>query len=316
MLVEISIGLGIAILLTAFRYFLLPWTAGVAPFAQVFVAVAAAAVLAGWRSGLVALVAGQLLAWFVVFPPYWSIRLPEPGQIAGLALATFAQLTALAIIALYQREVDRAWSRREAQVDLLHQALVEIDHRTMNNYQTVLALILAQAKRADGPVKDALQQVADRIRAIALASKHLALSSESLGEVRVNHHLAELCAQIKQGLSRPGVQVDCQADDLRIGTEEAVSISILVNELVTNALKHAFPDDRQGEIRVTLARSSGGLLLEVVDDGIGMKRSDHTRGTGLGTRLVETFTKQLRARHEIETGDGGTRHRIHCPQPL
>ena len=285
-----------------------------APFAQVFVAVAAAAVLAGWRSGLIALVAGQLLAWFFVFPPYWSFQLPQPGQVAGLALATFAELTALVIIWLYQREVDRAWSRREEQVDLLHHALAEIDHRTSNNYQTAIALILAQARQSEDPVKGALQQVADRINAIALASKQLAMSSESLEEVRVTHHLGELCAQIRQGLSRPGVTVNCEFDDVTIGAEQAIAMSILVNELVTNAIKHAFPDDRQGEIRVSLARSSGGLLLEISDDGIGMKRSAPTRGTGLGTRLVETFIKQLNARHEIETGDRGTRHRIHCPQ--
>ena len=92
-------------------------------------------------------------------------------------------------------------------------------------------------------------------------------------------------------------------------------MSILVNELVTNALKHAFPDDRQGEIRVTLGKSDNGVLLEVADDGVGMKRSALTRGTGVGTRLINTFTKQLGARHEVETGDGGTCHRIHCPVP-
>ena len=71
----------------------------------------------------------------------------------------------------------------------------------------MLALIIAQARRATGPVREALQQVADRIQAIALASKQLALNSESLGEVRMSHHLDELCAQIRQGLSRPGVNV-------------------------------------------------------------------------------------------------------------
>lgn len=313
LLVETAIGIGMAVVMTGFRSALIPWTGGVAPFALVFVAVAAAAVLAGWLSGLIALVTGQILAWFFVFPPSWSFQLPERGQIGGLALATIAQSTALVIIWLYQREVDRAWTKREEQVDLLHQALAEIDHRTSNNYQTVIALILAQSRQAKEPVKSALQQVADRINAIALASKQLALSSESLEEVHVTHHLGELCAQIREGLSRPGVNVRCQFDDVSIGAEQAIAMSILVNELVTNAIKHGFPDDRQGEIRVSLARASGGLLLEISDDGIGMKRSARTRGTGLGTRLVETFIKQLNARHEIETGDGGTHHRIHCP---
>lgn len=312
LVVEVLVGVAMPVVMTLLRMTAVPWTADRAPYALVFVAVVGATVLAGWRSGVLAVIVGQLLTWYLIVDPavYATQKLPYVG---GLALATFGQLVAVVIVWLYQREVDRAWSKREAQVDLLHQALVEIDHRTVNNYQTVLSLILAQAKRAEAPVQEALQQVADRIKAIALASKQLALSSDSLGEVRVTHHLGELCAQIRQGLSRPGVRVECQIDDLRLGAEEAIAMSILVNELVTNALKHAFPDDRPGEIRVSLGKSADGLLLEVADDGVGMKRGALTRGTGVGTRLINTFTKQLRARHEVETGDGGTRHRIHFP---
>ncbi|HET9335685.1 MAG TPA: sensor histidine kinase [Sphingomicrobium sp.] len=312
-LTEVAIGVGIPAVLTLARMALIPWAGDRAPFAFVFIAAVGSTVLAGWRSGILSVVTGQLLAWFLIIDP-GSYAVQKTEHINAIAVASVAQLVAVGIVWLYQREVDRAWSRREAQVDLIHEALVEIDHRTANNYQTVLALILAQARRAKDPsVKEALQQVADRIKAIALASKQLALSSDSLEEVRVTHHLGELCAQIRQGLSRPGIKVECRLDDVRLGPEQAIAMSILVNELVTNALKHAFPDDRQGEIRVLLGKSAGGLLLEIADDGVGMTRGARTRGTGLGTRLVDTFVKQLRARHEVETGDGGTRHRILCP---
>ena len=312
--VEIAIGVTIPVVFTLARMALMPWAADRAPYALVFAAVVGAAVLAGWRSGLLAVITGQLLAWYVILDPV-GYAADEREYLGGLAVATLSQLVALGIIWLYQREVDRAWSKREAQVDLLQQALVEIDHRTVNNYQTVLSLILAQARRAEPPVRQALEQVADRINAIALASKQLALSSDSLDEVRVTHHLGELCKQIRQGLSRPGVEVHCQFEDVSIDAEQAIAMSILVNELVTNALKHAFPDDRHGEIRVSLGKSPQGLTLEVIDDGVGMKGTARTRGTGLGSRLVDTFTKQLSARHEIESGASGTRHRIHFPLP-
>ena len=312
LVIEIAAALVVTGLLALLRIAIIPWTGDRAPYALVFVAAIGSTFLAGWRSGLLAILIGQLMVWnLVVYPAGTDIL--RSRLIGGLALATLAQLVAVAIITLYQREVDRAWQRREEQVDLLHQALAEIDHRTANNYQTVLALVLAQAKRADTPVQQALQQVADRIRAIALASKQLAVSSESLDVVRVTHHLGELCSQIRQGLSRPEVSVECQFEDVSVDAEQAIAMSILVNELVTNALKHAFPDDRQGEIRVSLAKSADGLTLEIMDNGVGMKKSALTRGTGLGTRLIDTFTRQLQARHEIETGDGGTRHRIHCP---
>lgn len=313
LLAEIGVGLAWAVAVTLIRMTLSDLAGDRAPFALVYVAMVAATVLAGWRSGLLTLIVGQTLAWtMIVDPANYAVR---PLQyIDSLAISTLSQLFILAIIGLYQREIDQAWSQREAQVNLIHQALAEIDHRTANNYQTVMSLVLAQARRAkDAPVKQALQQVADRINAIALASRQLALSSDTLEEVRVTHHLGELCAQIRKGLSRPGVSLDCQFDDVRLGPEQAIAMSILVNELVTNALKHAFPDDRHGEIRVSLGKSTEGLLLEIADDGVGMNGSGRSRGTGLGSRLVDTFVKQLGARHEVQTGNGGTRHRIHFP---
>jgi two-component sensor histidine kinase len=310
--VEIAIGVAMAGLMTLLRIAMLPVTGERAPYAFVFVAVLGSAVLAGWRSGLIALALGQWLAWT------WIVGVPGAGAdgdqlVGGLVVSTIAELAALAIITLYQREVERAWSRREEQVDLVHNALAEIDHRTNNNYQTVMALVLAQSKQADPPVKQALQQVVDRINAIAMASKQLALSSDTLERVRAGHHLGELCGEIRQGLSRPGIAIECGFDDIELGPDQTTWISILVNELVTNALKHAFPADREGAIRVALRRSPGGIELTVEDDGIGLNDIARTRSTGLGTRLVETFVKQLRARHEVSSDAQGTRHRIRIP---
>ena len=311
-MVEIAIGVAMAGLMTLARIAIVPFTGDRAPYAFVFVAVLGSAVLAGWRSGLLALVLGQWLAWTWIVGG--TINVIDRGHLlGGLAVSSLAELAALAIVTLYQREVERAWSRREEQVDMIRHALAEIDHRTNNNYQTVMALVLAQAKQAEPPVQAALQQVADRINAIAMASKQLALSSDTLDQVRAGHHLGELCGEIRQGLSRPGISIECQFDDIELGSEQTTCVSILVNELVTNALKHAFPGDRHGIIRIALRRSSAGLLLTIEDDGVGMDAAARGKGTGLGRRLVETFVKQLRAKHEVTSDDKGTRHRIRIP---
>lgn len=315
LVVEAAVALAVSALMTLLRVALVPWTGDRAPFAFVFVAVVGATVLAGWRSGLLATVIGQALAWDLIIDAegYADHRLE---YLSGFAVATLAQLLALVIIALYQREVDRAWAVRESQLDLLGRALAEIDHRTINNYQAVQALILSQAQAtADGPAKEALLKIADRIKAVSNASRRLAATSDSLEMVRPAEHLQELCAQIERGLSRRGVAVECHFADVSLGPEETTSVSLLINELVTNALKHAFPGDREGVIRVSLAPVGDGLDLEVADNGIGIKPGGRSRSTGLGTRLVKTFVKQLRATHKVESSQAGTQHRIHIPGP-
>ena len=312
LVVEIAVGIAIPVVITLVRMPLQALIGDRAPFALVYVAMVGATVLAGWRSGLLTLVCGQLLAWvFVVDPVTYAERSRQYFE--SLVVSTLSQLFILVIVWLYQREVDRAWSQREAQVDLIHQALAEMDHRTLNNYQTVLALVSAQARRAEAPVKAALEQVSARIRAIAMASKQLSIGSHSLAEVRAARHLGELCGELQQGLSRPGVSVESDFEDIGLTADEITWVSVLVNELVTNSLKHAFPEDREGVIKVALRRAEGGLELIIEDNGVGMKGGAKAGGSGLGTRLVQTFTKQLRATHQLETGSDGTRHRIVIP---
>lgn len=313
LLIETIVAIGIGVAMAVVRILITPWASDQAPFAPIFIAAIAATVLAGWRSGILAIAIGQLLIWYFVVRPAGTLQLEDQARWYGLAISTLSELTIVAIIALYQREVDRAWSRREAQVDLMQQALAEIDHRTTNNYQTVLALVQAQANRAEGPVRQALTQVADRIEAIAMVSKQMALKSDSLEKIRLTEYLSELCKHINRGLTRPGVSLECHSDELSLDAEKAVAISIIINELVTNALKHAFPDDREGRITVSLKKSARRLQLEVEDNGVGIRPGSRGRGNGLGTRLINAFVKQLGADYRASSDEDGTRHLVSIP---
>mgnify|MGYP000185610859 CR=1 FL=1 len=173
--------------------------------------------------------------------------------------------------------------------------------------------MLAQAKGSEGDARDALLKVAERIRGVADAQRKLAVASISLERVLIGEHLQGLCAGLERGMAGPGVRLETQVTDLAVDASQAACVSILVNELVTNALKHAFPDSRGGTIRVTMAAAGREIELQVADDGVGLEASTARRGTGLGTRLVETFVRQLRGRHEVTSDATGTRHRILFP---
>ena len=313
MLVELGIGLLAAGIAVALRYALSPLIGDTAPYVFVSAAVAVSAIVAGWRSGLVALITGEALTLYAIIGTSDSFYVDEAHRRTALFAATASQLILLLIIAFYQHEVDRGTKEREERLALLDQALREIDHRTRNNYQTVLALVELQARRAsNAEVRDALNQVADRVQAIATASQQLAVRSAGLGAVHLHDHLCELVGQIKRGLSRGDVEIACDIDDVTASPEKATSISIIVNELVTNAMKHAFADDRAGHVRVT-GRAGGEFELVIADDGEGLEATRRDDHAGLGTRLVESFARQLGARHEVSSSAGGTTHRLYFP---
>lgn len=316
-LVEATTGLLAALVTVAARMPLDSILHEGAPYVFVFLGIVIASLLAGWRSGLVALVAGQTLTWYLIVEPRWSFAIAETEKFSGLVVGTVSQLLILGVIAVWQREIDRATRERE---ERMRQALREIDHRTKNNYQTVLALMRLQAREAmKEETREALQAAAERIKAFALVSQQLAYRSEDLQVIRLGEHLRELCGQIRRGLSNDAVRIECEVEEVPARADKAIGISIIVNELISNALKHAFHERRRGTVQVMSRPRQDGLELVVSDDGTGMsapsdfhERPVHFNG-GLGSRLIESYVRQLGANHVVSSGDRGTRHCILVP---
>jgi two-component sensor histidine kinase len=313
-LVEIVVGVLIAVAVIAARMPLAPLIGQQAPYALIFLGVVIACVLGGWRSGLITLLIGQFYSLYAVVAPRGGVMPDELEVATAFVFATASQLLILAVIALYQREVARALAEQARQKDLLSEALREIDHRTKNKYQTVVALLSLQAQRAELPeVGQALREAADRVNAVSLASAQLALRSDDLGTVRLGDHLCELVDQIKRGLSYDGVKVECDVHDLSASSEKAIYLSIIVNELVTNSLKHAFQEGRGGLIRVSSATRPDGVEIIVEDDGAGITHRPGKARPGLGTRLVERFVSEVGAVHHMSSSTNGTVHKILVP---
>jgi len=311
LLVETGVGVLLALTAFALRALLAPILGNIAPYTFVFVAITLAAVAAGWRSGLLALLVGQALVWFEILEPLRESSASNAHPVSGLIVSSICQLIILAIITLYQREVAKGAATREQRLALLDEALKEIDHRTRNNYQTVMAMVELQAHRSgDAAVRQALRQVADRIEAISNASQQLAVRSGDIDVVRLNAHLCGLVKQVERGLSREEIRVECEVDNVTASADAATSISIIVNELVTNAIKHAFNAEGSGHVRVT-GRSGAEFELIVADDGGGIKPGG---GSGLGSKLVESFARQLGATHHVTSSDRGTTHRLVIPR--
>jgi two-component sensor histidine kinase len=266
---------------------------GIAPFVLIFPACLIAALIGGWRPGLATLAVSEVAAWGYLIPPRGLIWKGEaqPGNL----IAIFA--TGLIIVAAAQ--LFRAMARHEAddgQARLAERDLMlrELEHRMKNNFQTVSALIATQLRRAtDEQAKEALREALGRIESITEAQRNLYAVGDNDRSVDMAAYLQGLCGNLAEALFLGElVRLECRADAGVIDRDRAMAVGLIVNELVTNAAKHAFVDGHAGQIRVAFEREARGYRLIVEDNGRGLPADFATRRQGLGRGLVEAFTRQ------------------------
>ncbi|HYI41027.1 MAG TPA: histidine kinase dimerization/phosphoacceptor domain -containing protein [Allosphingosinicella sp.] len=308
---ELAVGVGATAFFVGVRLALSPLLGGVAPFALGIIAVVIAALLGGWRSGFVSMVLGTGLIWFLVLPPQGSFALESVETVMSLAAGTFTEGVILLALGLYQREVRAGQLERTRRINFLGHALKEMDHRTKNNFQIVTSLLALQATRSGSEeVRSALNEAAERLKAVAAVYEALAPSSQGLASVRLQDQLKEICDQIRRGILPDAIALTAELEPILVPHESAVAIGIIVNELVTNACKHAFGDGG-GSIRVKAWRDDGAAYIEVADDGRGFVAG--AAKPGLGSRLVTAFLQRLKARSDVQSSPEGTIHLITVP---
>ena len=187
--------------------------------------------------------------------------------------------------------------------------LSEIHHRVKNNLQLVSSMLALQARNSGAEAQHALLEGQRRIDSIALVHEQL-YGSRNLSVVNFAHYIQALIPELCRGMTER-VNVVLDLLDVELPPERAIPCGLLVSELVTNALKHAFPNERRGSLQVQLERMPRARLrLTVKDDGVGLTR-DFPAGAeaSLGLDLVAIFAKQLEADVVVER-DGGTCFRL------
>jgi PAS domain S-box-containing protein len=185
--------------------------------------------------------------------------------------------------------------------------LQEVHHRVKNNLQVISSLINLQVRKlADEGDRAALEECQTRIQAIALIHDQL-YQSRDYANVPFSAYTRQLVNNVfrTMGISPDRIQLALAIDDVAVPVDKAIPCGLLLNELITNALKHAFKDGRAGTIRVELTRRDDKIRMVVADDGVGLPIDLGARSTSsLGLRLVHTLVRQLRATLEVSTDDG------------
>lgn len=185
--------------------------------------------------------------------------------------------------------------------------LQEVNHRVANSLQLITALLLLQeAAIAEPATRSALAEVRSRIFAVAQVHQRL-YTSDDVRVVALDEYLGGLLAELERSFDAAGrPRLRYQAEAIRIDTDRAVSLGVILAELVTNAVKYAYPNDAGGEVRVTLRREDGEAVLRVEDDGVGLGAAEAPAGTGLGQRVIRAMGESCGARVERSGGPGLT----------
>ncbi|MEA3189659.1 MAG: hypothetical protein QOD77_241 [Thermoplasmata archaeon] len=203
-----------------------------------------------------------------------------------------------------------AEARIEASLREKEVMLQEIHHRVKNNLQVVASLLNLQGQHAgDARTRELFQDSRNRIRSIALVHEKL-YRSKDLSRLDFHDYLEDLVKELRRFYPKSqSVAIVLDAQPLAVGVDAAINCGLVVSELVSNALKHAFPDGRPGVVRIALKDGSrpGRIEVTVADDGVGMAGPfDPAAAPTLGMQLVATIVRQLDGTIERLPGPGTT----------
>jgi PAS domain S-box-containing protein len=223
------------------------------------------------------------------------------GQLAAELEARVAERTRQledTVVELLQKnsEVERMASNTARDLEEKRVMLNEIHHRVKNNLQVVQSLLKMSVRTLPaGDARTATMATAQRVHAMAMVHERL-YQTKDLGGISVSTYLRDvfagvsdlypsLCGQIKLVLD---------ADDVLLGLDQGIPFGLMVNELLANSLKHAFPEGREGTVTVSIHRIPGAVCVAVEDDGIGLPENfDASKCKSMGLKLAESLARQL-----------------------
>lgn len=209
----------------------------------------------------------------------------------------------------------RAESRHKD--DLLREKAIlaqEVQHRVANSLQIIASILMQSARRVQSDeARGYLQNAHHRVMSIASLQKQLSVNAGI--DVPLRAYLVQLCESLGASMisDRERISISVTVDRSVVGPDVSVSLGLIVTELIINSLKHAFPDQPKGTVRVDYVSTGGDWTLSVIDNGVGMPTGEDAPKAGLGTGIVEALARNLLGEISLSNADPGTavtiRHR-------
>jgi two-component sensor histidine kinase len=304
-----AVGMAFLLLASLLRWLLGGMSEGFGPM-TFLPAILLAGLFGGIRIGLAFAAVTTLIAWVMFYPPYGTFILATSHRISMIIFVLTASLELYVIWSLNLAIHALAQSQERSST-----LFRELQHRVANNLQFVSALLWLRRKSlpAESPAAEALD--AARARLEMMSKVHRRLHDPKSVDAPIDEYLRDLCADLIRASDTPGVRLSVRAEHVTLNLEALMSVSLIVAELVTNSLKHAFCDRADGEIAVDVACGKGLCTLTVADDGPGMPTSFDKPGTGsLGQGILQSLAGQLRGKISYERQQGMVAKLVFSPE--
>jgi two-component sensor histidine kinase len=192
--------------------------------------------------------------------------------------------------------------------------LQEMHHRTKNNLQLLNSILSLHSRNIDNPVaQKALQSSRDSVGAIGLLH-HQLYKTKDLKKVNFQPYVNELCDYFRKAFSleERKISLSCNCEDFSVDIEKAIPLGLIMNEMITNAIKHAFEGENSGAIQLNVKTEIGKIIIEVEDNGVGIKAATES-STGTGRKLIKIFSDKFKADFDYISKDKGTLARFSIP---
>lgn len=243
----------------------------------------------GWAEAYARAPAGEAMRF--------EVGWPDNGRFFDVLVTPVQPSARLAVVLRDITDRRRGEHEREAARLQAERLLAEMNHRMMNTLAMITSIVRLEAQQAGhdaGPAAQALVRVQSRLAAVAVLYRALNKAA-AVAEVQAAPYLEEVARAVAGAVSDDArVRLDVDVADLVLPTAQAAPLGLLVNELMTNALKYAFPEGRSGSIAVGLQPAADGWLqLTVADDGVGMAACDQGCDGGIGCLLIQAFAEQI-----------------------
>ncbi len=271
-----------------FRYF------GIVFFSIPMVAIALLTFILGTDAGVILIIIVGTGIWYFLLEPINSFKITAMKDIKDterLVAFFIASILITFLISLFKRERNKLRSALEEKEILLK----ELYHRTKNNLQVASSLVSLQCSRIDENelIKSMCADIQNRFKAMALVHEQLYKSGD-LVNVNMENYVEDLLKNIMSGypVLKDNLALVSEVHDIDLPMDLAVPCGLIINELITNSLKYAFPEGK-GRINITMRNADGMIELTYSDDGPGLPRDFDIKATkSLGLRLVNSLTKK------------------------